>query len=303
MVGNILAPDLRSLVRAAWDNLLGSLEGSHLTLVSEGDLQANLFHNIKILSEQLPNPFEIHAEDEWADLTIGRQRVHVELKFSKSGSGGYKTQRREIVADLEKLAHPGASVAYLGIISQVPYWFDRHSAQFIDLYAQGYDGPVRRLRTEPLLTCCLLERLDNISHFAYASNLQKKQMVERVGMWKDSYRAVADNFRLTFDSRGKADIVEKGGGRVHGAVYLLSRTQMRKLDAHEGVREGVYRRSTVEVRTDSHSLSAVAYVRTEVTTPASPDSGYLEKIAEGLADHGYDDSVISEVRAIAESPS
>ena len=63
-------------------------------------------------------------------------------------------------------------------------------------------------------------------YFAYGSNLCKEQMRKRVGEWRESKRAKLLGFRLTFDSRGRADIVEDPQGVVYGAVYLLTSEQL-----------------------------------------------------------------------------
>lgn len=293
------ASDLDNVANTAWLNLLKTIDDRRVRLVSEGDLQANLFHEIRDLMKEYLGPCAIHAEDQWADLTLGQDVVHIEIKFAKEGSGGYKTLRNEIVRDLEKLSRSKAQHAYFAIASEVRYFFDDRSAQFIDFYAQGFKGTVVRLDSEPALTCCLFKRTSSIDYFAYGSNLSKAQMTDRVGSWQTDFRASAPNYHLTFDSRGKANILQRIGHRVYGAVYVLSQDQIRKLDEKEGVRQGIYKRFTLRITTDWGETLGVAYVRTEDTPSRPPEKDYIELILSGLTEHGYSESVVSEVCASA----
>jgi cation transport regulator ChaC len=86
---------------------------------------------------------------------------------------------------------------------------------------------------------------------------------------------------------------------VYGAVYVLSHDQMRKLDKREGVQQEIYKRFTLEIGTDSEERLGVAYVRTEDTPSRPPEEDYLGLIVTGLTEHGYSESVVSEVRAAA----
>ena len=105
-----------AIVESAWQNLLSEIEKGKIKLLSEGDLQAHLFYELRIISNSLPNPVEIHAEDERVDLTLGRDVVHIELKFPKEGAGEYTSQRKDIFLDLQKLGSSQADHAYLGIV-------------------------------------------------------------------------------------------------------------------------------------------------------------------------------------------
>lgn len=138
-------------------------------------------------------------------------------------------------------------------------------------------------------------------YFAYGSNLNAGQMQRRVGIRPSYFRVSLANYRLTFDSRGKANIVEENGAKVYGAVCLLNDEQMERLDGYEGVPR-VYKRVTAKTVVDEigGEMDAVTYVRTENTQFKAPDSAYLKLILDGLSDLGYPESVISEVRATAD---
>jgi hypothetical protein len=110
---------------------------------------------------------------------------------------------------------------------------------------------------------------------------------------------MACDYQLTFDSRGKANISSRVGSKVYGAVYVVTVEQLQKLDAHEGVTKGIYKRFPIMAKSDSQPVRGVAYVRTEETPYASPSEDYLSLILNGLAEHGYSEAVIKEVRATA----
>lgn len=144
-----------------------------------------------------------------------------------------------------------------------------------------------------------------IYYFAYGANLSKDIMRKRVGDWKEVKRAVLDGYRLCFGvyskswKGGAADIRECEGGRVYGAVYLISEEQLSMLDRCEGV-PSVYMRRKVKVRTEDGELDAVTYVAANPKDYVRPSQEYLANVLKGLRQHGYGDEVVREVRRIAE---
>jgi len=136
-------------------------------------------------------------------------------------------------------------------------------------------------------------------YFAYGSNLDIDRLRERIGEWQDDRRATLKDYRLTFDSRGKADILEQRGGRVWGAVYKVTEAQLKVLDRFECVHGGIYKRVSVNVECDGKTEPAIAYVKIERTSFHPPDDDYLNHILRGLKQHGYDEVTIEMIRAIA----
>lgn len=136
-------------------------------------------------------------------------------------------------------------------------------------------------------------------YFAYASNLNKTQMRGRVGSWKSAHKGLLEGYNLTFDSRGKADILEDKNRKVHGVVYELTPEQMKKLDVPEGVESKVYKRFPVKVKSEQEVSDAIAYVKVVKTPFYPPEKDYLDKIITGLQEHGFDLKVIEEVKKIA----
>jgi cation transport regulator ChaC len=89
-------------------------------------------------------------------------------------------------------------------------------------------------------------------HFAYASNMSRAQMKQRVGSWQQERVARLDNYELNFDKVarggvGTGNLVLARGKVVWGVLYRLTDQQMRKIDRFEGVPDH-YRRSEVTVQ-------------------------------------------------------
>jgi len=115
----------------------------------------------------------------------------------------------------------------------------------------------------------------------------------------ESRRAVLTGYKLTFDSRGYADIIEDMQSNAYGAVYLITLEQLDKLDVYEGVRLGVYVRKKVSVTSNSEKFNAITYIRKEKTKFKEPEDWYLQLIINGLKEHGYDEGAISYARRCA----
>jgi gamma-glutamylcyclotransferase (GGCT)/AIG2-like uncharacterized protein YtfP len=90
-----------------------------------------------------------------------------------------------------------------------------------------------------------------------------------------------EGWRLTF--RGVADIEPAEGRVVHGALWWLSRSDIRKLDAYEGAPSN-YRQETVEIQTADGPRAAMTYVMTGRSYVGLPSSWYLGRIETGF-DH------------------
>ena len=126
-------------------------------------------------------------------------------------------------------------------------------------------------------------------YFAYASNLNKKQMKERCPESKALYKATLPNYKLIFAdwSRqlkgGKATIVLFRGEKVLGAVYEVSDQCMNRLDKYETA----YNRVKVTVfDEDGESVEAITYIKGGRPQEAKPSLEYLSIIQQGYKDWG-----------------
>jgi gamma-glutamylcyclotransferase len=129
-------------------------------------------------------------------------------------------------------------------------------------------------------------------YFAYASNLNRKQMRERCPKAKPLFRARLPHHRLVFAgwSRkwrgGTATIRSSPGDVVVGALYEVSEADLRVLDKHEGV-PATYDRLKVKVVTeDNDFVEAVAYIRVDQAEETKASAEYLAVVQQGYKDWG-----------------
>jgi len=126
-----------------------------------------------------------------------------------------------------------------------------------------------------------------VYYFAYGSNLNKKQMMERCPDSKPVFTATLPNYKLVFAgwSRqwrgGVASIKSFRGDRVRGAIYEVSEQCLRQLDRYESS----YNRFKVTVLgEDSEPIEAITYIKAGQLEETSPSKEYLAVIQQGLRD-------------------
>jgi gamma-glutamylcyclotransferase (GGCT)/AIG2-like uncharacterized protein YtfP len=131
-----------------------------------------------------------------------------------------------------------------------------------------------------------------VYYFAYASNLDREQMLKRCPGAEPQCIATLPNHKLIFAgwSRkwrgGVASIKPCRGERVIGAVYEITQTCLRLLDEREGY-PSVYDRKKVTVFTEfGDPVEAVAYVKAEQSEQTQPSREYLATIQLGYKDWG-----------------
>ena len=124
-------------------------------------------------------------------------------------------------------------------------------------------------------------------YFAYGSNLNKKQMMERCPDSKPMFTANLPNYKLVFVgwSRqwrgGVASIKPFRGDRVRGAIYEVPEQCLRRLDRYEGD----YKRFKVTAfGEDSEPIEAITYIKAGQLEETLPSKEYLAVIQQGLRD-------------------
>jgi gamma-glutamylcyclotransferase len=131
-----------------------------------------------------------------------------------------------------------------------------------------------------------------VYYFAYASDLNKKQMKERCPQAQPVSIVTLHHYKLAFSgwSRkwrgGVATIQPFRGERVLGAVYELSEEDMRRLDKYEDC-PATYSRIKVGVNNDFGELiEAETYIRAQRAEENKPSKEYLAVIRQGYRDWG-----------------
>jgi gamma-glutamylcyclotransferase len=131
-----------------------------------------------------------------------------------------------------------------------------------------------------------------VYYFAYASNLNQKQMKERCPQARPASIVTLHHYKLAFSgwSRkwrgGVATIQPFRGERVLGAIYELSEEDMRRLDKYEDC-PATYSRIKVGVNNDFGELiEAETYIRAQRAEENKPSKEYLAVIRQGYRDWG-----------------
>jgi gamma-glutamylcyclotransferase len=129
-------------------------------------------------------------------------------------------------------------------------------------------------------------------YFAYASNLNRKQMAELCPDAKPVFTATLPNFKLIFTgwSRkwrgGVASIKPLRGEKVMGGVYEISERDLRFLDKHEGYPAIYNRREVVVFPEDGEPVKALTYIKAEQSEETKPAVEYVANIQQGYREWG-----------------
>ena len=129
-----------------------------------------------------------------------------------------------------------------------------------------------------------------MDYFAYASNLNRKQMKERCPNSQPRFKAVLPNYKLIFTgwSRqwrgGKASVKPFQGEKVNGAVYEISERDLRLLDRHEGYPDTYEHLNVLVITEDGEAIKAVSYIMRKQSEETQPSREYVAVIQQGYKD-------------------
>ena len=122
-------------------------------------------------------------------------------------------------------------------------------------------------------------------YFAYGSNMDHQQMLNRCPSAEFVGLASLKNFEYYVDNRGVASLKPKCGATTWGVVWdIQNPSDWDVLDQYEGVSSNFYKRHSVVANFGDQSLVCQGYIS---TTPqlGRPRSGYQEKIMESVLFH------------------
>ena len=128
-----------------------------------------------------------------------------------------------------------------------------------------------------------------MDYFAYGSNLNRKQMLERCPDSKPRFIATLPNYKLVFVgwSRqwrgGVASIRPFRGEKVPGAIYDIPEQCLPRLDKYE---PGYDKFKVTVFNEDGEAIQAVTYIKAGQSEETRPSSGYLSVIQQGYKDWG-----------------
>ena len=131
-----------------------------------------------------------------------------------------------------------------------------------------------------------------VLYFAYAHDLDKKQMKERAPESRPHLTAVLPNYRLAFFGwsrqwkSGLATLRGAHGSKVAGGIYEITEKDLRRLDALEGYPRESNRINITVFTEDGDALKAVTYIKVNQGEETKPSAGYLAVIQKGYRDWG-----------------
>lgn len=127
-------------------------------------------------------------------------------------------------------------------------------------------------------------------YFAYGANMDETTLAERGVTFSRVCIGKVRDMRLAFDKpgvdgTGKADLQDKKGSEVEGVIYEVPEASLARLDVHEGVDRGHYRRQAVIVQTSRGELECIAYRAAKFRTGLKPNPAYLQAMVRGAEAH------------------
>ena len=126
-------------------------------------------------------------------------------------------------------------------------------------------------------------------YFAYASNLNKKQMLELCPAARPRFTATLPNYKMVFSGWSRtyhgstATIKPFRGEKVRGAIYEVTEACMKQLDKWE---TGYTRFNVNVLDEDNQPHQAVTYIKSGQLQEALPSKDYAAVIKQGYRDWG-----------------
>tara|TARA_B100000745_G_scaffold279445_1_gene210960 strand:- start:83 stop:505 length:423 start_codon:yes stop_codon:yes gene_type:complete len=117
-------------------------------------------------------------------------------------------------------------------------------------------------------------------YFAYGSNLHHLQMKRRCPKCRFIKKIILHNYSLSFRSKyGAADIEKKMGGKVYGALYLITKVAEKRLDIYEEY-PTLYKKMYFKY----NNKKVMTYIMAKKTKLVPPTTRYLNTIKQGYKD-------------------
>jgi len=129
-------------------------------------------------------------------------------------------------------------------------------------------------------------------YFAYGSNLNQRQMLERCPDSKPVFTASLPNYKLVLVgwSRqwrgGVVSIRPSRGEKVLGAIYEVSDRDLKRLDNYQGYPNNYTRLNVTVFDEGGEPIKAITYIKSGQSDEAQPSKEYLALIQQGYRDWG-----------------
>lgn len=133
------------------------------------------------------------------------------------------------------------------------------------------------------------KKVEKFLYFAYGSNLEMDQMSERCPESRPVCKAILYGYLMKFrgSSFGVATVEKKEDSCVYGAIYEVTKKDIRALDVFEGY-PSLYTRKKVKVVTENGCTQEVfVYVMVRDYDIRFPSRKYYDTIRRGYEHWGY----------------
>ena len=149
---------------------------------------------------------------------------------------------------------------------------------------------------------------DPVWYFAYGANMHDSAFRERRGMRPAESRAGRiTGYRLRFNLEGRpkgraapANIAPDDGAEVWGVLHRITRRDLVRLNASEGIPGRRYRPIRLAaVDSNEIHLDAVGYMADGLENDGNPSHRYLTLLREGARAHGLPDHWITFLDTVA----
>ena len=142
---------------------------------------------------------------------------------------------------------------------------------------------------------------DRVWYFAFGVNMHDSAFIARRGMRPREWRVGRlRGYRLRFNLEGRpagkaapANVSPDADAEVWGVLYLVTRAEMLRLDASEGVPGKRYRHLWAEVEdAGGERLTAMTYIADGKELDGTPSLRYISLLREGARAHGLPEHYI-----------
>ena len=121
-------------------------------------------------------------------------------------------------------------------------------------------------------------KVETIRYFAYGSNMDETQMVERCPSAKMVGVAKLKACRFALDSAGVATVINDQDNLVWGIVWEICGCDIVNLDRYEGIKTLCYKHSFLQIEGDGWNQEALIYISNRNMNHGVRRTGYMNKI-------------------------
>jgi cation transport regulator ChaC len=148
---------------------------------------------------------------------------------------------------------------------------------------------------------------DPVWYLAYGSNMHHSAFRERRGMRPSEWRiARIKGYRLRFNLEGRpkgraapANICPDPGCEMWGVLYRITRRELLRLDATEGVPGRHYRHVLVPAEDpDGNIVTAVTYMARGLDADRAPSFRYISLLRDGARAHGLPEAWVQYLESV-----